>query len=125
MAEEWRHAHEQPHQDERQKKHDDNLENVVPQKEWDPYMLGEPQQRQEEQHHEGDGEQEVRQPRPYKDSGQPSIKEVQDHNLTHILFRTWRKHCLRGRAKAAPHHKKEEDAHWIHSFDGLLLFGSS
>ena len=33
----------------------------------------------------------------------PSQREVEQHNLTHMPFRPWCKHCVFGRAKNDPH----------------------
>jgi hypothetical protein len=42
--------------------------------------------------------------------GQPSRSEVEKHELTHIPFRVWCEHCVRGRGKSAPHLKIEKDS---------------
>ena len=36
----------------------------------------------------------------------PSRKEVEDRNLDHAVFRSWRPHCVRGRAEAYGHRKR-------------------
>ena len=41
-------------------------------------------------------------PTPYK----PSQDEVDDHYLTHFPFRSWCRHCIRGRGKEATHWKQ-------------------
>ena len=41
----------------------------------------------------------MRIPTPYK----PSQAEVDEHNLTHLPFRSWCRHCIRGRAKETSH----------------------
>ena len=33
----------------------------------------------------------------------PSDKEVEEHERTHVPFRSWCQHCVRGKAKAHPH----------------------
>ena len=35
--------------------------------------------------------------------GKPSPEEVEQHNLTHLPYRSWCRHCVRGRGKEAPH----------------------
>ena len=35
----------------------------------------------------------------------PSKKEVEDHNSDHALFRSWRPHCVKGRAEACGHRR--------------------
>ena len=37
----------------------------------------------------------------------PSQAEVIKHNLTHVPFRNWGRHCVRGRAVNAPHLSKK------------------
>ena len=47
-------------------------------------------------------------PSPYT----PSRQEIIEHNITHIPFRAWCPHCVRGKAKCLPHYfksKKSED----------------
>ena len=36
----------------------------------------------------------------------PSKEEVEEHNITHIPFRDWCPHCIRGKAKRRAHRKK-------------------
>ena len=38
--------------------------------------------------------------------GQPSKSEKDHHELTHMPFRSWCKHCVRGKSKESPHRKK-------------------
>ncbi len=35
----------------------------------------------------------------------PSQQEVDAHELTHLPFRNWCRHCMRGRGKDMPHKK--------------------
>ena len=37
----------------------------------------------------------------------PSSAEVEEHSLTHLPYRSWCKHCVRGRMKVAPHRKRD------------------
>ena len=61
----------------------------------------------------GDGELEFEQgsrrpiaaPNPRK----PSSGEVAEHELTHLPFRSWCAHCVRGKGKSADHRKVQED----------------
>ncbi len=39
----------------------------------------------------------------------PSNKEIDDHELTHIPFRSWCKQCVFGRAQSHPHYSKEKE----------------
>ena len=41
-------------------------------------------------------------------SDKPSKQEVEEHMMTHIPFRDWCPHCVRGKSKAAPHRKRKE-----------------
>ena len=36
----------------------------------------------------------------------PSRREVEKHNLTHIPFRSWCNHCLRGRGRRSAHRRR-------------------
>ena len=38
----------------------------------------------------------------------PSSEEVREHNLTHMPYRNWCPHCVRGRGKEMDHKKKEK-----------------
>ena len=35
----------------------------------------------------------------------PSEAEVEQHELTHLLFRSWCRHCVRAKGKESPHHE--------------------
>ena len=41
-------------------------------------------------------------------SDKPSKKEVEEHMITHIPFRDWCPHCVRGKSKSVPHRKRKE-----------------
>ena len=43
-----------------------------------------------------------------KETAEPTEKEVNEHNLTHLPFRTWCAHCIRGKAKNPPHKRQRE-----------------
>ena len=47
----------------------------------------------------------IRGPKYVRDICKPSQEEVEKHNLTHLPFRNWCPHCMRGRGKEAPHHR--------------------
>ena len=36
----------------------------------------------------------------------PTVKEVEEHNLTHLPFRNWCIFCVKGKAKDDPHKRK-------------------
>ena len=56
------------------------------------------------------GECGVRKPLKFQDPLKPSQTEIDEHNLTHSPYRSWCKHCVRGRKKELPHFKKVGDA---------------
>ena len=41
--------------------------------------------------------------------GKPSPEEVEHHNLTHLPYRSWCRHCVRGRKKELPHKVTHRD----------------
>ena len=45
----------------------------------------------------------------------PPRAEVEAHNLTHLPYRSWCKHCVRGRGKELPHEKAKRELE-IHEF---------
>ena len=66
--------------------------------------MKEPVEQDEEESEELD-EGSVRGPRRVRDIKAPSQEEVERHNLTHLPFRNWYSHCVRGRGREAPHHR--------------------
>ena len=54
-------------------------------------------------------EQECSKPRMAKRPGEPSKQEWEEHQLTHVPFRDWCPHCVRGKAKAGTHEAKEKE----------------
>ena len=38
----------------------------------------------------------------------PSMREVEEHNLDHAVFRSWCPHCVKGRAEACGHRVDKE-----------------
>ena len=40
----------------------------------------------------------------------PTAKEVEEHERTHIPFRSWCKHCIMGRAMNSPHFQIKDRA---------------
>ena len=60
---------------------------------------------QEEEVREELDEGSVRGPRHVRDIKAPSQEEVERHCLTHLPFRNWRPHCMRGRGREAPHRR--------------------
>ena len=48
-------------------------------------------------------EEEAEPPRAARDPGCPTEKQVEDHRLTHLPFRTWCKWCNLGRGRGLQH----------------------
>lgn len=61
----------------------------------------------------GDGEifceQGARTPVKLRDPRKPSAEEVALHEMTHLPFRSWCSHCVRGRGRAADHRAVKEE----------------
>eukprot|EP00969_Alexandrium_andersonii_P000118 5376-Alexandrium_andersonii.AAC.1 len=51
-------------------------------------------------------EQEVQKPRMMRRPQEPSRREWEEHQLTHMPFRDWCPFCVRGKAKAQGHGKE-------------------
>ena len=67
---------------------------------------GERQDEEEVQDQEGD---EGRAPKAARDPKQPTKVEVEEHNLTHVPFRTWCKFCIWGKACDRQHRRREDE----------------
>ena len=52
---------------------------------------------------------EARPPEVLRDPGAPTQKELEDHSITHLPFRSWCPHCVSGKAQDRPHRMKKED----------------
>ena len=54
----------------------------------------------------------------------PSKAEIEEHELTHLPYRNWCKHCVSGRGKESPHKKVKDkqlsmpEVHWDFMFLG-------
>jgi hypothetical protein len=59
-------------------------------------------QEQEDQQEEGA---EAVQPKALWKPIRPTVKEVEEHNLTHLPFRNWCIFCVKGKAKDDPHRR--------------------
>ena len=57
-----------------------------------------------------DAEEEYVSPGGLRDPGQPSPAERAEHDLTHIPYRSWCKHCVRGKAKGRQSRRIRGDA---------------
>ena len=51
-----------------------------------------------------------REPRKLRDPKLPSPEEVRAHELTHLPYRSWCVHCVRGKGKSMDHRRGEGDA---------------
>ena len=53
---------------------------------------------------------EARAPEVLRDPGAPTPKEIEEHNVTHMPFRSWCPHCVAGKAQERPHRKQERQS---------------
>ena len=69
-----------------------------------------PERKEEEQveAQEEEADRGVRKPARMSDPREPSEEERKEHEMTHLPYRSWCKHCVGGRGKDAPH--KRQDA---------------
>ena len=58
-----------------------------------------------------DQEEEVAEPRIAPVPIRPSTSEVDSHMLTHLPYRAWCPHCIRGKSKGRPHNRANVSAH--------------
>ena len=49
----------------------------------------------------------TRKPKRMADPKLPSMLEIAEHEMTHVPFRSWCRHCVRGRGKELPHLKAD------------------
>ena len=49
----------------------------------------------------------VRRPAKMSDPKEPSAEERTEHDMSHLPFRNWCRHCVRGRGKEAAHKRQE------------------
>ena len=71
---------------------------------------------EEDEEEEDEGENGIRKPKKRKDPKEPTEAERQEHEMTHIPFRSWCRHCVRGRGKeeACRQIKREYEVAEIH-----------
>ena len=48
-------------------------------------------------------------PKLIRDPGQPTQKEREEHDVTHLPFRSWCRVCLEAKGKEDPHHRVREE----------------
>ena len=54
-------------------------------------------------------EQQARMVKRPHDPGKPTRKEIEEHLPTHWPFRSWCRHCVRGRGVASPHKSRSQE----------------
>ena len=70
----------------------------------------EPEQGEEHVQEDEDGdEEEAQEPKTRRAPKGPTKEEKEKHEATHLPFREWCQHCVRGRGRNKPHKKKTED----------------
>ena len=52
----------------------------------------------------------------------PGTQEVEEHNLTHVPYRNWYPHCVKGRGKDLDHRRSIEDARQVREFSFDYFF---
>ena len=52
---------------------------------------------------------EARPPEVLRDPGAPTQREVEEHNITHLPFRSWWQYCVSGKAQDRQHRMRKED----------------
>ena len=57
---------------------------------------------------EGEEEEEARRAKGAAVPELPSREEMEEHRLTHTPYRSWCRHCVKGKAKGRPHHRGTE-----------------
>ena len=58
-----------------------------------------------------------------KDPKLPGEAEIREHQLTHLPFRSWCRHCVRGRGKDLPHKKLQDEPGMIELHADLCFLG--
>ena len=46
----------------------------------------------------------------------PSAREVEEHNISHLPFRNWCPHCVKGRGREADHRRQPRTEHGVDEF---------
>ena len=68
-----------------------------------------PEEPGEEEQPEDESEEAAR-PRILRDPGDPTPQEVDEHNVTHMPYRAWCRHCVAGRGKEDPHRRVKQES---------------
>ena len=79
----------------------------------------------EEEHKEAEDQESdkgERKPKKINDPRQPTEEERRQHEMTHLPYRSWCRHCVKGRGKNAPHKKQDDEGelHEVH-FDYAFM----
>ena len=64
----------------------------------------------------------VRTPAKIADPVLPTQSEIDEHMKTHLPYRSWCSHCVRGRGQAADHRQQEREEHVIPEFHMDYMF---
>ena len=56
-----------------------------------------------------DEPEEARKPKTKPDPKLPSKQEIEEHNITHLPYRSWCPHCVAGRGLSTPHRSSDEN----------------
>ena len=59
---------------------------------------------------EGEVDRGARKTKKMNDPQKPSKEEVEEHCKTHLPFRSWCRHCVRGRGKEMAHYRQEGES---------------
>ena len=62
--------------------------------------------------HDSDGDDEPEEAAPvtnFKNISMPEQDEIDEHNTTHLPFRSWCPHCVQGRGVSAAHRKRVKE----------------
>ena len=62
-------------------------------------------------------------PKKIRTDSKPSKEEVEEHMLTHMPYRSWCEHCVKGKAKGKPHARanREEGETPVVSIDYMFM----
>ncbi len=71
---------------------------------------GEEMMADEVEEEQGDDEEEGQQPKVIRSPKAPTKLEREEHEATHLPFRSWCTHCLRGRGRNKPHQRQAVEA---------------
>ena len=100
-----------------------DIENDVP--EPIPEEAGEEARREDSpEEEEKEEEAEGREMKIIKDPGEPTEREREEHELTHVPFRAWCKACVAGKAQNDPHYHKQDAERESSKVSGQVPRGS-